>query len=89
MKPLEPPFIKIIIKFVTQEEHDNSHYANYNKDWIFEQMQKILKKKKKIFKKWHKINHKLLREQIARCSKIMAWIKAFWWSKWNGGANSY
>ena len=25
MKPLEPPFIKIIINFVTQEEHDNSH----------------------------------------------------------------
>ena len=25
MKPLEVPFIKISINFVTQEEHDNSH----------------------------------------------------------------
>ena len=44
MKPLEPPFIKIIINFATQEQHDIYHYMSYNKDWIFEQIEKILKK---------------------------------------------
>ena len=47
MKPLEPPLIKIIINFAIQEEHDNSHYTSYNKDWIFEQIEKILKKNAK------------------------------------------
>ena len=50
MKPLEPPFIKIIINFVTQEEHDNSHQTNYAKDWISEQMKLIFKKMAK--KQW-------------------------------------
>lgn len=44
---------------------------SYNKDWMFEQVEKNTEKKwKKPFKKWQKMNHKLLREQTARFIRL-------------------